>query len=360
MAVDLKFLDMENNPIDLTSGLDYGLTRKNVPSILKFKIKNAGNLKAHHLLLSAGTLNSSNEVSSQEYQNQLKSASWKSFSLKEDGEYVAQLDLGDLEPNAFVEGVKEVNENFVNAEKCIFKEDWSTGITVFKDEKVYLNKLNGDPMGNVARRMDCPALGQPRDVWIDFRADIVSDSSYNNTTVGLIVFPVRINSKGDGKGYLFSFQFRRKDNTFFMGIYKDAKGMTANNDRVYGTRIFDVGSFQPFDPMKKLGARVYNNAQGQPTFQMFYDGKPVTLYNSKDKQESGLEMSDTTETAYVGGGDVYFDCGLYEGDKSFAISKLKILTEQMEQPIFMRNIIGDDAVDKTQYKSAVILSYIEQ
>lgn len=357
MPSELKFLDMENQEINI-NGLDLGLVRKGTTNISKVKIKNTGNITARDLILSADTLNTNDEVTEAEYQNQLLAKSWKSFSLKENGVYLDKLNLGDILPDKFVEGIKDIDVNLANSGVCIFKEAWSTAITEFKDETLIFRKADGEINGNVTRRMSCYDLGVPKDVEIEFNLNPIVDATVSSESDAMVSFPVRLNSNGDGKGYMFVFQYKRTNNRFSIAIYKDAKGLVDSVDRVYGTRIFDIGAYRIFDKTKKLGAKVYNNSNGEPTFEVMYDGKNLDLFKVGETVGSKF-MSDTDVISYKSGGEFYFDINLHPGDINFGLSNVKIITEELEQPIFIKTILGDVAKDKVQYKSSVLISYIE-
>lgn len=359
MAAILKFLDMENNEIELPTGVDFGLSRKGIPIIKPIKIKNVGDITARSLILKSDTLNTLSQVGEEEYANQKLAASWKSFSLSENGEYVKTLNLGDVRPGRFVEGTKEVVENFETQHNCIFEEKWSTGITEFKENKMVFKKLNDETKGNISKRMKCAALTAPRDLEVEFNMEFNSDPEIESEMNAMLVFPFRVNCKGDGLGYLALFQYNRQENKFLASIHKHGKGMETNIDRVYGTKIFDTISFKTFDKTKKLGFKVYNNKSGYPTFEITYGGENMLLASTAGSGADSYVKTDTASDAYKTGGDFYFDWGLYDGDIDCKVSNFTIKTEELEQPIYIKTYITDEGRDKVNYKSAVEVSYIE-
>lgn len=359
MAVELQFLDMNNKEISLTTGVDYGLTRKGIPVIKAVKLKNVGDVTARDLILTATTLDSSAQVSPEEYENQLIAASWKSFSLTENGEYNKKLNLGNIRPGRFLEGTKYLTEEFTSQHDCMFKEVWSTGITEFKENKIVFKKLDNETKGNIAKRMSCSSLKAPRDLKVEFNVEFNSQADIESEMNAMLIFPVRMNSKGDDTGYLILFQYNRQENRFYASIHKNAKGMASNIDRVYGTKIFDTITFKTFDKSKKLGFNIYNNASGNPTFEILYGGEKMILANSIGSSVEEYSKTDTASGSYKTGGDFYIDCGLYDGDISCSISNMTIETEELEQPIYIKTYIGDNGKNKVNYKSSVEVSYVE-
>ena len=85
MAANLVITDKDGKEIDLYQGLDFGLTRKGLPSFQEIKIKNTGNTAAKDIVLTAIPMNSAVEVSDEEYENQVKATQWKTFGYEQDG-----------------------------------------------------------------------------------------------------------------------------------------------------------------------------------------------------------------------------------------------------------------------------------
>ena len=359
MPVKLQFLNMDNEEIDLSEGLDLGVSRKGRPVITPIKIKNVGNVTARDIILEATTLNEEDDVDGDEYANQLKAASWKTFSLDKDGEFVKELRLGDLKPNRFIEGYQTVEEHFESSSSCMFKEVWNTGVTKFEDNSLVLHKVDYEEKGSVGRRMKCEGLSRPRDLEMEFKLDFQANPEEESLTDAMIVFPVRINSKGDGNGYIFIVTYRRADNRFMVNIYKNGKGMESNIDRVYGTKIFDTVQYRAFDPNKKFGLKIYNDKNNVPTFEVLYDGKNLPLINSSGAGVEENVKKDDKSDAFTTGGDFYMDASIYDGDISLSISEFKVKTENLEQPIYVKTIVGDDAEDKKEYRSSLMVGYIE-
>lgn len=359
MAANLKFLDLDNNEIQLPTGIDLGLSRKGMPIIKPIKIKNEGDITARSLIIRAEPLNSEKEVTPEEYANQMLAASWKSFSFTENGEYSKTLNLGDVRPGRFVEGTKEIVETFENQHNCIFEEKWSTGITEFKEGKMVFKKLNDESKGNISKRMSCSVLTAPRDLEVEFNMEFNSDPEIESEMNAMLVFPFRVNCNGDGLGYVAIFQYNRQENKFLAAIHKGGSGMVTNIDRNYGTKIFDTISFKTFDKNKKLGFKVYNNKGGYPTFEITYGGENMTLASSLGTSKDNIVQSDTASGSFKTGGDFYFDWGLYDGDVDCRVSNFTIKTEELEQPIYIKTYITEEGKDKVNYKSAVEVSYIE-
>ncbi|MEG2018062.1 MAG: hypothetical protein RR128_06330, partial [Clostridium sp.] len=320
MAVILKFLDANNNEIDLSSGLDFGTSRKGIANINKFKVKNEGDATARDLILTSSTLNEKSEVDEEEYNRQSRASMWKTFGYAENGTFVKELRLGDIKPNKFAEGTKSTDILYTNETNCQFQDVWTAGVTEFKSDQHIFKKLDDGSKGQVAKRMSMPSLPLCRDFEVEFNIDFNCTVEGQESSLPFIGFPIRINSKGDGMGYMFLMQYRRTDKKFMVSIYKDAKGMTTNTDRDYGTKIFDTIVYQQFDKTKKIGFKIYNNTLGQPTFEVKYDRKNVKLGKAYVSGIQGYALSDTSVNAYVESGNFFKDISLYDGDYYCAMS----------------------------------------
>lgn len=358
MPVSLKVINENNQEINLNTGIDLGLIRKGLPSITKFKIKNEGNVTARQLIISTTTLNSNNEVSSEEYNNQLKATKWKSFSLYENKGFSSQLQLGDVKPSGFVQGVKETNVNLVSSEETNLTDSWSTGITEFKNNAMTFKKSDGNTNGQIAKRMMCTDVVSCGYFQVEFNVDFTTTTQGQSTTLPYISFPVRINSNGDNRGYLFMLRYRRDDKKFIVAIHKNAIGMTSNTERDYGEKIFETIGFQPFDKSKKFTFKLYNNSLGQPTFEVKYGDINLLLGKVFSDIQSEI-VSDTETGSFKEDGNLYIDISMNDGDIATSISNMKINSEELEQFIYMKTLLGDDATNNTIYKTSALISYLE-
>lgn len=357
MPVNLKCIDENGNEIDLSTGLDLGISRKGVATIQRFKVKNEGDITAKSTLLSATTFNDSGEIEASEYERQQRAAQWKSFSR--DGKtYVKQLHVGDIPPNTFVEGTKATPVPFTNETKCPFTDVWSAAVTEFKNDAMYVKKADGGSKGQVAKRMSMNSIPTCRDFEVEFTIDFKFNAEDQESSVPFVAFPMRINSRGNSKGYMFVLHCRR-DDKFIVSIHKNAQGMTSNVNRDYGDKLFDTIMHKPYDRNKTFKLKCYNNVLGQPTFEVWYDGVALKLGKAYVSGVQGYVLSDTALDAYTSEGNLYMDLALYTGDYHLALTSMTIKTEEKEQLIYMRNVLGDQAENKVNYKSAVSISYIE-
>lgn len=361
MAVDLKFIDENGDIINLATGIDLGVVRKGVPTISKFKIKNEGDLTARETIIMPTTLNDIGDdgLTEEELDNQNKAIAWKTFSKYPDKNFVKQLNLGDIKPNSFAEGDKSYEINFESEAKCQLKDVWNAGTTEFRQNRMVFKKLDNGSKGQIAKRIYLAENPSCRDFEIDFNVDFSTTVEGQEVSVPFIAFPVRINSNGDGKGYIFLMHYRRDDGKYKVTIYKGGKGMASNMDRDYGDPLFDTIQWLPFDKTKKMTFKIYNNKANQPTFEVKYDGQNVKLGKSFVSSVQGYVLSDTATNTYNKLGNFYGDFSLYDGDYYLAISNMIITVDEPEAFIYIKSTLGDNAENKTIYNTAATLSYLE-
>ena len=359
MAVELKFYTPDI--IDLDE-IDAGKVRMNYGTVIPVKIKNEGKDKAKNVIIASNTLNSLEELEEQygdtalaeaEYKKQKLAASWKTFSLEEDGVYSESLELGNINAGEFLQGTQTIEETFTNKEKCVLQDVWSYCLENMSNNKLKIYK--NEAKSQTAQRKDLN-IGKRRDVQILFKMNYEREASAYNKSNCLVIFPVRINDKG--VGYILSFQFRASDGKMYFGVYKDGKGMVSNLSRTYGTRFIDTGGFKAFDPNKLMGARVFNDENDNVCFQFMLNGEWQTLYNSKDNKQKGKVLSDP-DNKYKEAGLAYFDVGMYYGDLSVTLSNFSVTTETDQQTVYIKSVIDTNAKDAENYMSAITLNYIE-
>ena len=358
MAVDIKFISVEDgSEISIDTGIDLGKSRKGVPSITSFKVKNAGDITARTVVISADTLNFEGDVSPEEFAKQQLAASWKTFSLNPEGPFVNQLIVGDLKPNSFVEGVKETVILTSNEDACQLKEVWTTGVTELKGVQHIFRKTTLETSdGQIAKRMKLPILGNVRDFDVEFNIDInYTTDNQQSDSLGFIGFPVRVGS--DGLGYYFMIRFRRDDNKFQAVIYKNGKGMTTNIDRDYGKQFAVTQTWQNYSKNKSFRLRCINK-NDVPTFEIIYGGTPLTLIKS-NSEIVDTSIQDTDSDMKVNAGSFYLELALQKGDKYVILTDMVFRTEELEQPIYMRTYLNDKAEDTVEYRCATVVSYLE-
>lgn len=357
MPVNLRCIDDSGNNIDLTTGLNLGISRKGVPIIQKFKLKNEGDITARDIIITATPQNEMSEVAEDEYNRQQLAAQWKSFSL-DNKTFVRQLNVGSVPPNKFVEGIKVSPISFASEAMCQFTDRWSAAVTEFKNDAMYIKKADDGSKGQVAKRMAMNSIPTCCNFEVEFTCDFKFNIEDQESASAFIGFPVRINSKGDGKGYMFFIHCKR-DGKFIVSIYKNAKGMTSNVNREYGDKIIDTIVQRVFDKNKIFKFKCYNNTLGQPTFEVWYDGEKLKLSKTNVAGVQGYSISDTGIDAYVGEGNFFIDMALYTGDYYAGLTSMTLRTEEKEQFVYVKNVLGDGAENKVNYKSAVSMSYIE-
>ncbi|MGL6175104.1 MAG: hypothetical protein ACRC1P_10915 [Cellulosilyticaceae bacterium] len=364
MAIQLQFLGEDGNPISLEhpdngGGLNIGTSRRGVANIKKFKIKNVGDITAKDLIITSEPLNLSTEVDEVEYQKQLKAVKWKTFSKYEDGTFVKSLNLGNVSPNGFVEGEKTMDVVFTSEDKCDMKDVWTAGTTEFRLGEMRFKKLDDTAKGQIAKRIRYSKGNSCRDLTISFKVEFNATTEGQESSKPFFGVPVRINSNNNDRGYMFIMHYDRNNGKFIVAIHTDAKGMVDNMNRDYGTKKFQIVVPTILDPKKEVTFKVYNNAQGQPTFEVLYDGKNLELMDAKVTSIRGNALSDKSDTAYKGKGQWFNDLSLYDGDFYLALSYMKFTTEEEEQFIYMKSYLDDTAENRTKYLSSAIVSYIE-
>ena len=96
MPANLVILDKDGHEIDIYQGLDFGLTRKGISNFKEIRIKNTGNVVAKDVILTAVPMSAPTDVTSDEYENQVKATKWKSFGYEEDGVFSPYLNVGNI------------------------------------------------------------------------------------------------------------------------------------------------------------------------------------------------------------------------------------------------------------------------
>lgn len=358
MAAELQFYDEKSV---LLKQIDGGESRVNYGTITPIKIKNIGKDKAKQVIISAAPLNTLSELkkslsadaAEEEYDRQKMAASWKSFCLTKDGNYVSELNLGTIAAESYLTGTQTMNETFSDKDNCLFKDVWSYCLEdmVNGGLKIYKNQAKSQ----TAQRKEI-AIGKRRDISIQFKLNYEYESESYGKNSCLVIFPVRI---GDtGTGYILSFQFRASDGKCFFGVYKNGKGMVSNLSRTYGTRIMDTGGYLEFDKTKYMGAKIYNDDDDNVWFEFMLNGNPQTLYLTGNKSVKGEKLQDPKNT-HPNAGSMYYDVGMYYGDLAVTISNFQITTDTDQQTVYVKSKLDANAVDKQKYSSAITLSYTE-
>lgn len=356
--VNLKVLDINGQEIDLATGMDFGMCRKGVESIKEIKIRNDGDITARSLIIASTTFNSSNEVTEEEYLAQQIASRWKGFSLEKDGVYLSQLNLGDVKPNAYVEGIKVNNIDLNNSNTCIMKEVFRSADINIGGGKFVLSHVSEDVKDGSACRYNLEELGSIRDFEVEFNVDFTETETPSNQYTPTIIFPVRLNSNGDGKGYLFMLQYRKNDKRFMVSIWKNGLGIQSHYDREYGTKIFNATSYLEHDKSKKITFKIYNNNSGLPTFEVKVDGNNILLQKPNLSSTQSYIVSDMDKT-YTTNGKSFMDLSIGVGDATMELSNIAIKSEELEQVIYVRTLLDDRAEDQKKYKASLIVSYLE-
>ena len=356
MAANLVITDKDGKEIDLYQGLDFGLTRKGLPSFQEIKIKNTGNTAAKDIVLTAIPMNSAVEVSDEEYENQVKATQWKTFGYEQDGMFSKYLSIGDIKANGALEGTKNTSIEF---DSHFTGTHFTSGNLSKAPNYLKLSQFDGEIKDGTSCRVKSEMFRSARDVEISFNLEFEARNGEGRQDT-LVVFPVRMNSKNNKMGYLMVVKYIPTSKRFSVSIWKDAKGIESHYDRDYGTKIFESEQTPVLDSNKKITLKIYNDKQIRPSFEFLYDGKPMLLGKPGVESSLAYVVKDTTTSAYVNDGALYMDFSISSAEQSVTVKNMDIKTENPNQSIFVRTLIDDRAEDMTWYSSAISISYIEE
>ena len=356
MAANLVITDKDGKEIDLYQGLDFGLTRKGLPSFQEIKIKNTGNTAAKDIVLTAIPMNSAVEVSDEEYENQVKATQWKTFGYEQDGMFSKYLSIGDIKANGTLEGTKNTSIEF---DSHFTGTHFTSGNLSKAPNYLKLSQFDGEIKDGTSCRVKSEMFRSARDVEISFNLEFEARNGEGRQDT-LVVFPVRMNSKNNKMGYLMVVKYIPTSKRFSVSIWKDAKGIESHYDRDYGTKIFESEQTPVLDSNKKITLKIYNDEQIRPSFEFLYDGKPMLLGKPGVESSLAYVVKDTTTSAYVNDGALYMDFSISSAEQSVTVKNMDIKTENPNQSIFVRTLIDDRAEDMTWYSSAISISYIEE
>ena len=356
MAANLVITDKDGKEIDLYQGLDFGLTRKGLPSFQEIKIKNTGNTAAKDIVLTAIPMNSAVEVSDEEYENQVKATQWKTFGYEQDGIFSKYLSIGDIKANSALEGTKNTSIEF---DSHFTGTHFTSGNLSKAPNYLKLSQFDGEIKDGTSCRVKSEMFRSARDVEISFNLEFEARNGEGRQDT-LVVFPVRMNSKNNKMGYLMVVKYIPTSKRFSVSIWKDAKGIESHYDRDYGTKIFESEQTPVLDSNKKITLKIYNDKQIRPSFEFLYDGKPMLLGKPGVESSLAYVVKDTTTSAYVNDGALYMDFSISSAEQSVTVKNMDIKTENPNQSIFVRTLIDDRAENMTWYSSAISISYIEE
>ena len=234
MPANLVITDKDGQEIDLYQGLDFGLTRKGLPSFQEIKIRNTGNVAAKDVILTAIPMNAVGEVSEEEYENQMKATQWKSFGYEQNGLFSQYLSIGDIKANSSLEGTKTTSVEF---DSHFTGTHFTSGNLSKAPNYLKLSQFDGEIKDGTSCRVKSEMFRSVRDVEISFNLEFEARNGEGRQDT-LVVFPVRMNSKNNKMGYLMVVKYIPTSKRFSVSIWKDAKGIESHYDRDYGTKIF--------------------------------------------------------------------------------------------------------------------------
>lgn len=365
MPAILKFYDANDNEIDLSTGFDFGLSRKGIANMVELRVRNVGNIAAKDIMLAAVPQNLPTEVSEEEYHKQNLAAQWKSFGLDKDSPFSGQLNIGDIRAQEYLEGKEDIPITFdptgVDFSYEVEK-GWTSGTVQKSFGELKLSQVSGDIKDGTGARLLSEAFKNVRDTEVRFKIDCVSnpEGKPTNGMANTFAIPVRMNSKNDDTGYIMMLTADvNNPQRFNISIYRGGRGFVDHYVREYGELLFRSEQTYLFDPKKEIVLKTYNNRMTQPTFEFIYGGTPIKLGNPAIESSFAYAVSDKTDKAYVNSGGTYFDMSITSEYSTMTVKDVTIRTEKENQPIYIKSILDDRAEDAEKYKCKISISYIE-
>ena len=111
MPVLMKVFNTDGTTMDMSKGIDLGLSRKGKDNVASFLLKNEGNTQARDVILTGAPLHDLQDVengviSEEDYQKEVLASQWKTFSLDPNGKFVRELNLGTILAGQYVQGTQ--------------------------------------------------------------------------------------------------------------------------------------------------------------------------------------------------------------------------------------------------------------
>lgn len=368
MPVILK-VENANGDNLLEEGIDLGLSRKGKANMSSFLIKNDGNTVARDVIISGAPLNSLEDIENgiideEEYHRQVIAGKWKTFSIDPNGVFVSELNLGKIYAGLYLQGVQQEEISTQSEGLFPYNAVHSNAEMLFQDNVFVYQKANGSTNGYSSFRLqhENPNKRLTRHFELTMKIDftVAEDKSLWDEAVPYVSIPVRNNLKGDGKGYGFLFAYNRENNSVVVSVRKDMVGITSHYDGLLvGTAMFQTRAIV-LDSTREFTIKCYDDTDENrtPCFEVLYGGQNQRLYASVGDGEGNV-MKDTSSTAYKGVGNYYLECTMQEGDIAISFSNMSIVTDLDKQPIYVKTTADDRAIDKTEYKSSIAISYYE-
>lgn len=324
--------------------INFNRARAGMPVFKYFKVYNDSDKIAYNVTL---------QVTGED-----EATAWKAFKLSEETNAVKVALLGDIPPNSYYEGNKTERIEFIK-DNGMFREVWNTGKIEWHNSSIKFIKNTGDGSGISGARIALDGLGLLKTLDVSFKTKLETDLSYNNFDTTIINFPLRMNSNKDLRGYAISFRRRRSDNKFYAAIYKSGKGMVDNQDRDYGTNLYNTGWIDDYDEDKVIRFKVWNTLDNKPCFEIYLDNKKLTLRKSNNLSITSTTVIDDEETLYLNAGNLFLDYSIWNGDISLEIIDLMITHEVSEQLIAMQTTVDYNAVNDSVHNTELEISYEE-
>lgn len=368
MPVLMKVFNTDGTTMDMSKGIDLGLSRKGKDNVASFLLKNEGNTQARDVILTGAPLHDLQDVengviSEEDYQKEVLASQWKTFSLDPNGKFVRELNLGTILAGQYVQGT-QYNEISTQSEGLFpYNPVHSNAEMKFSDNVFSYQKVGLSPNGYASIRLqhEDPSKRSTRHFELTFKPQFLFDEdSELDSTPPYISIPVRNNLRGDEKGYGFLMSYDRENNTVTVSVRTEFIGVTTHYDGLrVGTAMYQTRAIQ-LDGVRTFTFKCYdsNDEAKTPCFEVLYGGEKQRLY-ALVGDDNGYVVKDTSSKAYKGSGNYYIECFLQEGDTAICFSNMSIVTDLEKQPIYVKTTVDDRANDKIEYRSSIAVSYYE-
>lgn len=369
MPVSLKVFNKDNTSIDMVEGIDMGLSRKGEGNISSFLLKNEGNILARDVTVSGAPLHSLEDVENgvitlEEYNREVVASKWKTFSTDPNGDFVPVLNIGKIYSGFYLQGVQHKEISTQSEGLFPFNVVHSNAEMLFKDNVFTYQKAGatGNGYSSLRLRHEVPAERMTRHFELTFKPQFtkVKDSSAWDSASPYISIPVRNNLKGDKKGYGFLFMYNRQNNSVVVTVRTDMVGIESHYDGlITGKALYQTKAIV-LDDTRTFTVKLYDDKDENrtPCFEVLYGEQQQRLY-ALVGDANGYVMKDTSSKAYKGSGNYYIEMGMQEGDVAISLSHMSIVRDLDKQPIYVKTTVDDRAINKTEYRSGISVSYYE-
>lgn len=361
MAASFKFYDekgveLSHDPV--TGGVDFSTVKILKSKTVPFKIRNTGDTSATDCEIGATTYHSLGEVSESEYQKELLAKNWKSFSFSPTSDFSPTLNIGTIEAGQFAKGMASDLDDFTKDNGIWTKEDMGSGTSSYSPNGLY---IDGGAEGNAVSFKTLFTHTESLDECIAESTVKFSHAIGWTKQNSFIMFVFRKNSNGDNFGYNVMAKVNNTDGQFMFDVRRESSGFTSTGSLsagAYATRWESERISHKYGDVLKLKIKMSKSETGKPKFEIFVNDRQLNFV-VKEGAACSPESAYVDElNTYPNAGVPFFAyCGYYGG--SFDVKNLNLSYPSNEGVLYVKTEIGEEAKDKTNYLSALELSYNE-